>query len=419
MTKFFHISDVHLGNQQYGLRERFNDFGEAYFAAAECAIKEKVDFVLISGDLFDKTRIDPLTLIQAVEGMKRLQEHGIQVVAIGGNHDHPRYQDSASWLDFLSAQQYLRLLSPVNEQGIQLNPWNGTEGAYVDIEGVRIYGLPYLGASTEAVINAFPELMAQQPSKGIHFTVLMGHFGLEGQIPGAPGGLPAGVLAQLKEKVDYLALGHWHKPYEQDGWIFNPGALECGGIEEKDWKGGYYLISVPEKANEKFSVRHIPSKRRLFHKIVFQVDSYNTPQELLNGLSVRLIAEKSMLGQPEKEPIVELVLEGILPFDRSALNLDAVKQMMEQILEPLLLARPVNNTRSTRFDMDPSEHLPRVEMERQILRELIMSDARFSGKSDDWIAAALEIKELSNMKSTPETIIHSLRKVVEKTGLEA
>jgi hypothetical protein len=30
----------------------------------------------------------------------------------------------------------------------------------------------------------------------------------------------------------------------------------------------------------------------------------------------------------------------------------------------------------------------------------------------------MEIKELSNMKSSPETIVQALRKVVEKTGLE-
>ena len=343
MKNFLHISDVHLGYQQYGLRERFNDFGDAYFAAVDLAAEEKVDFVLISGDLFDKTKIDPMTLIQAVEGLKRLQKVGIKVIAISGNHDRTRYQDSTSWLDFLAEQQYLYLLTPsFEEDGIHLNSWDGSNGGYVDIDGVRIIGLPYLGASTETVVEEIPSLIFNQPAQGIRFTILMGHFGIDGKMPGVPGGLPSGMLSTLKGMVDYLALGHWHKPFEQDGWIYNPGSLECCGIEERNWRGGCFLVSIPENSGEVFSAKHIPMKRRLIYKIVFPVDGYNTPHELLNSLSIELLAENSKMGKHEKDPIVELSLEGILAFDRQKLDLESIRQMMDEILKPILLARPVN-----------------------------------------------------------------------------
>ncbi len=420
MKKFLHMSDVHLGNQQYNLPDRFNDFGEAYFTAIDCAVEERVEFVLICGDLFDKAKIDPLTLIQAVEGLKRLQANGIKALAISGNHDRSHYQDGSSWLNFLVEQQLLMLFSPeYKDDGARLMPWDGRSGSYVDIGGVRVYGLPYLGASTGPMMEDLPRLMAGQKAAGIYFTILMGHFGLEGQLPGASGGLPPHALAGLHEMVDYLALGHWHKPYEQDGWIFNPGSLECCGMDERSWKGGFYLVSVPERSGETLSTRHIEINRRLFHRIVFPVEGYNSPGELYEAVNTALADEKKQLGRQDKSPIIELVLEGILPFDRQMLDLNAVQQSMQEIFDPLLLAKVVNNTRSTRFDISPSEYLPRAELEQHILRELILSDTRFSPQIDHWLAATLEVKELANMKSDPETIIKILRKVVENSGKEA
>lgn len=420
MKKFLHMSDVHLGNQQYGLKERFNDFGEAYFNAVDCAIEEQVDFVLISGDLFDKPRVDPLTLTQAVEGLKRLKAKGIQVLAINGNHDRSHYQDNFSWPEFLAEQEYLMLLSPeFTESEPRLMPYNGTSGSYFDIGGVRIFGLPYLGASTGPMMEEMPTLIAGLEKKSVQFTILMAHFGLDGQLPGTPGGLPPNALNNLQEMVDYLALGHWHKPYEEAGWIFNPGSLECCGMDERNWHGGFYLVSIPEKSGETFSARHVQINRRLFHRIVFPVEGRNTPLELRTALNTVLTADKKSLGKQEKPPIIELVLEGILAFDRQMLELEAIQELMQNIFEPVLFTKVVNNTRSTRFDISPVEVLPRIELERHILRELLLGDGRFSPRVDHWLAAALEVKELANMKSDPETIIKALRKVVDQHGQEA
>ena len=419
MEKFLHLSDIHLGNQQYGLDERFNDFGEAFFNAVDFAIDQKVNFVLICGDLFDKTRMDPPTLIQAIEGLKKLQNQGIKTVAIGGNHDKTRYQEGASWLDFLAEMEYIYLLSPAfSEDGIRLPPWDGKYGAYIDIDGIRIYGLPWLGASAEAVLGEYPGLISRQERDGVEFTILMGHFGMDGQLPGVPSGLSSDIISKFENKVDYLALGHWHKPFESGGWIFNPGSIECCGMDERDFQGGYYLVTISDKGQKKFVAKHIPSKRRLFRRIVFQVDGYKTPSDLLNHLSERLRSEKSQLLALDKSPVIEVALEGITAFDRQQLDLELIRTMITEILAPVLYAHPVNNTKSTRFEVKTEKSLPRGELERHVLHELVMSDSRFSGHAEDWVAIAMEIKELANTKSSPETIIQLLRKSVEKMGWE-
>jgi len=416
--EFLHISDVHLGYQQYGHPERFNDFGRAFLAAVDYAIQYRVDFVLISGDFFHKSAIDPPTLLQAVNGLDRLCQAQIPVVAVAGNHDRARYRDRFSWLDFLSERGYLFLLSPAFEEtGISLLPWDGSQGAYVDIGGVRVYGMPYLGASIRPVLADLPRILADQDKDGIEFTVLMGHFGLEGEMPGVPGGLPHNEVAPLKEYVDYLALGHWHKPFEREGWIYNPGSLETCAMDERRWRGGFYHVTVDTGRNPKHTARHIKSRRRPFYRLVFSVDEYTTPEALYDGLRARLDEEGPAMRSGDLAPVVEVSLEGILAFDRSALDMDYVRALIEVAVSPLI-ARPRNNTRPTEFEVSPEERLPRAELERQVLRNLIQRDSRYRHRAELWASLMSEIKKMALIGSPPEAIVTAMCQRIGEMGEE-
>ena len=49
---FSHISDTHLGLQQYGLEEREQDIYDSFNQAIDISIKDEVDFVIFAGDIF-------------------------------------------------------------------------------------------------------------------------------------------------------------------------------------------------------------------------------------------------------------------------------------------------------------------------------------------------------------------------------
>ena len=76
-ASFIHIADTHLGYEQYGVRERFNDFSRVFWDIMEEAVHRQVDFVVIAGDLFNKRAIDAQTLIHAIEDLKKLKERGL------------------------------------------------------------------------------------------------------------------------------------------------------------------------------------------------------------------------------------------------------------------------------------------------------------------------------------------------------
>lgn len=415
---FLHLSDVHLGYQQYGHPERFNDFGRAFLAAINYAIEHRVDFVLISGDLFHKSAIDPPTLLQAVNGLDRLRQAGIPTASVMGNHDRRRYRDRYSWLDFLAERGYLFLLQPNFEKtGIRLSPSNASEGAYVDIKGVRIYGLPYLGSSIRKVLEELPQALTRQSQEGIEFVVLMGHFGLEGEMPGVPGGLSHGLVTPLREFVDYLALGHWHKPFERQGWIYNPGSLETCSMDERRWHGGFYHVTVDTKREPKCTAKHVKSRRRPFHRLPFSVDEYTTPEALYDGLRACLEEKEAAMRSGDLDPVVEVSLEGILAFDRSVLDMEHVRELIEQIVSPLL-ARPRNNTRPTEFDVPSEEHLSRAELERRVLQELIRRDGRYRGQTERWASLAGEVKTMALTGSPPEAIVATMHQRIAEMSEE-
>ncbi len=116
-ASFIHIADTHLGYEQYGVRERFNDFSRAFWDIIDDALYREADFLVIAGDLFHKRAIDALTLIHAIEGLKKLKAKGIPVIAIEGNHDRSYYREGISWLQFLCHEQYVTLLNPRMRDG--------------------------------------------------------------------------------------------------------------------------------------------------------------------------------------------------------------------------------------------------------------------------------------------------------------
>src|SRR5438270_8937596 len=155
--RFIHAADIHLGNAQYGLAKRSNDFAKAYLEIVEHAVEHAVDFVLIAGDLFHHARADAWTLKAAMTGLQTMRDAGIPVIAIEGNHDAQHYHRDLSWMEFLCDERLLVLLNMQSEPNglMRLAPFDDDtrRGSWIDVAGARVYGLKYYGASTARIIE--------------------------------------------------------------------------------------------------------------------------------------------------------------------------------------------------------------------------------------------------------------------------
>jgi len=435
-TRFLHVADCHLGKWQYNHSERFNDFGRAFLHIVDAAIEAKVDFMILAGDLFEKRAVDVRTLNQAMRALNKLRSHGIPCLAIEGNHERPYYSEQVGWMEFLATHDLLILLNPTFADGVpQLQPYKNRRGSYFDpVPGVRVHGLRYAGASTATAVEAYATALAQLPADQIDYTIFMAHAGVEGVIPGQGGGLSHRQWALLQPHVDYLALGHVHKPFSFDNWIYNPGSPETCSVMEAEWEDrGYYLVQVDtstaateggEMASVEPALKHTAvlhtNPRRIFHRLTVKTDLLTSPTQLCDHCEELLRRKASDLGvkrlAASQRPVVELQLTGVLPFERSALDLERLEALVQANFEPLV-ALVKNFTRSSEISIDGAESMSRAELEHHVLLELLEKDSRFRDHSVEWATVTRTVKELALGGANSATILTEIERHLGQADL--
>ncbi len=84
--KFAHISDCHIGAWRDPKLRELND--SAFSNAVDLCARNQVDFVIISGDIFDVGIPEMSSVRSAVRKLKQLIDCGIPVYVVYGSHDY-------------------------------------------------------------------------------------------------------------------------------------------------------------------------------------------------------------------------------------------------------------------------------------------------------------------------------------------
>ncbi len=408
--RFLHAADIHLGYRQYNSDERFKDFSRAFSNICNLAVEQEAQVCLIAGDFFEKSSIDPTTLLQAENGLSQLRDAGIMTLAIAGNHDRLRYRETKSWLDYLHAREMLTLLEP-GERG-----WVSEGDNFLDIDGVRFIGMPYYGSGTEAVIGEIIKELPQQNWDGIRCTVMMMHAAIEGQIPNIAGALRFDTIDPLREFVDYLALGHLHKPYQapsSEPWIYNPGAIENRSFDEAKFvKKGVFIVDVDESGN--MNVRKHVIQGRSFQTVTLKTDRYGNADQLRDGIFEAV--EKEAASWPEgSRPVVNLKLSGNLSFDRSTIDLESIRQRIETQFD-CLIVRINTYFDPFGFDREYDEQITPQQLEEEVFEDIALSDTRFSTNASAWGDLMRQVKQDVLAGQKPEIIYDALDNHMTKEG---
>lgn len=395
MPRFLHLADVHLGFDRYDSKERTQDFFYAFNDALEkYALEAKVDFVLIAGDLFEHRTIQPATLNQAQCCLQALQQAGIPVIAIEGNHDNRPYGTRTNWLRYLADWGLLILLEPGDVAAGEAfyQPWNGQSGGYIDLDcGVRVLGSGWYGASAPKAIEQIAAAMQElPPSPGQ--TILMFHHGLEGQIARYQGALRySEVLPLQKAGVDYLALGHIHKNYAVEGWIFNPGSVEANSIEEASYQRGVYLVEIGEAGVE------AELKQDYYQRPIVRLRLAMQGQETVEELEQQAIAKIERAIQqnqidPEMAPIVELRIDGQIGFDRLELDTRSLQQKLQHLSKALIFLLKYEAD-SIHYASPVAEDASRLQIEREVFLDMLSANNTYKKRAAEIAEGLIHLKE--------------------------
>jgi len=278
--KFAHLGDCHLGGwRQPELRE----LNFKYFQTAiNKIIQEKLDFLLISGDLFDSAYPSIETLKDTFKEFRKLSEAKIPVFIIAGSHDYSA--SGKTFLDVLEQAGFCKnvaLFENHNEK-IILQP--------TIFKNVAIYGYP--GKKSGLEVEDI-EKITLNDSPGL-FKILMLHTAIRGAI----GNLHIKAVEESKlPKVNYLALGHLHINFQKEEKVYSGPIFPNNLSELEELQGGSFYIFYDGKIKREFI------KLKEISTFCLEIkDALSATNEILHTL------EKENL----KDKIVILKLKGLL-----------------------------------------------------------------------------------------------------------
>jgi len=223
--RFAHMGDCHLGGWRNPKIGQLNL--ESFQAAISKCIKEKVEFVLITGDFFDDPYPSIETLKEAFSQLRKLKEVHIPVFYITGSHDYSAA--GKTFLDVLEKSGFCQNVMNYEER-------NGSIVLLPTIhKNVAIYGFPGKKSSLEVEEIEKIKLL---DSPGL-FKILMLHTALRDAV----GNLPIKAVDHKNlPKVDYLAMSHLHINYCKEGRVYS-GPIYPNNISElEELKAGSFYI---------------------------------------------------------------------------------------------------------------------------------------------------------------------------------
>ncbi|NJR48526.1 MAG: DNA repair exonuclease [Leptolyngbyaceae cyanobacterium CSU_1_3] len=395
MPRFLHVADVHLGFDRYDSKERTKDFYRAFEDVLQkYAIASQVDFVAIAGDLFEHRTIQPNILNQAKACFQLLKDHQIPAIVIEGNHDNRPYGTQTNWLRYLADDELIILLEPVTLNGtVVYEMWDGEAGGYIDLDcGVRVLGSAWYGASAPKAIETLANAMQQLPCHS-GYSVMLFHHGLEGQIARYQGALRYNDLLPLRDAgVDYLALGHIHKNYSEQGWVFNPGSLEANSVEESKYDRGAYLVELTSEGIQ------AELKQDYYQRPFVKLKVTARGQESLEEIEEMAIAQvKSAIQsgrlEPEKAPMIELRIEGLVGFDRLELDTRKLQQELKDISGALIFLLKYE-ANAVEYASPLPEDATRLQIEQEVFTDLVAAHNSYKARSSELAQGLINLKDL-------------------------
>lgn len=231
MFSFIHTADIHLDSPLRGLNQHTDAPVDQIRGATrralenlvELALENEVNFLLIAGDLYDGDWPDYSTGLFFNKQMSRLNDAGIPVYLITGNHD--------------AASKITKSLKP---------PANVRMLSTKKPETVLVEGLPVAIHGQGFASQSVPENLALTYPSAVpdHFNIGMLHTSLTGNPQHDPYA-PCSISDLTEKSYDYWALGHIHQHAVIQQ---NPHIIYCGNPQGRHIKEtgerGCYLVKV-------------------------------------------------------------------------------------------------------------------------------------------------------------------------------
>jgi DNA repair exonuclease SbcCD nuclease subunit len=305
-TRVLHTGDTHIGYRQYGSDERRRDFLRAFERVVDDAVEGDYDALVHAGDLFHSRnpRLDDVR--DTVELFGRLDEAGVEALAVVGNHESKR---DAEWADLLQDLGLVRRL--------------GREPVVVG--GVAFYGVDHTPASR---VGSFEYDFEPSPDGASH-NVLVLH-GLFEPFPFGDWSLDE-FVERAEVDWDAFMLGDYHHPERDE--VGGAVAAYCGSTER---------ASVDEEEARGYNVFEFDGGVRMERRAVETRDFVTVEADTVDGGTDEVVERTRGYDVEDAVVVVEVAGGSDAPVVQSDVE--------EALLERGALVARVNDRRETEDD---------------------------------------------------------------------
>ncbi len=306
-VKILHCADLHLGVEFTSLGDNAAQRKRENFLVLEHILsicrEEKVDFLLLSGDLFDHIHIESQIITEVLEQFSRIPD---TIIAIApGNHD-PFSIDSC----------YYARKWPENVLLFQ-NEWTSF---LFEEKNVCLWGAGF--QSTYHPDSFFSISQNDLDTDRINICVIHGDLVPQGQTS-LYNPISKNLIRQ--SGFDYIALGHVHKRTVilREGKTFYayPGCPEGHGFDELG-EQGVYLGTV---SKGRHSLRFRKTCSRCYYEVLVSIDHAQTNQEIAESV---IAALNERFPDDAKDHLYKIILKGEIP-ESLTMDLEGISQRIE------------------------------------------------------------------------------------------
>jgi DNA repair exonuclease SbcCD nuclease subunit len=311
--RFVHTADIHLDSPLKSLALRNPDLAElignatrrAFVRTVELCLEERVQALIIAGDLYDGDQTSMKTARFLSEQMRRLCEAGVSVFIVRGNHD--------------ALSKITKELTPPESVKV----FDG-RAEYVEFDGnlpIAIHGLSFAKPQApESLLGKYKPAVPGAYNIGIMHTSLSGVVGHDLYAP-------CSVSELLSTGFDYWALGHIHKRSVIEGRtsIVMPGNPQGRDINEDGLKS-VTLVTVREDRSATIEER--PTAIAQFGRVALDLSSVENWTDLIERTSSLLNDTRRQV--PAEYFVARVGLTGSTPLAwRIRRDLDLLKTELE------------------------------------------------------------------------------------------
>ena len=297
MLRLLHTADVHLGARHADLGDRAATQRErqfaAFVAAVDLALAEKVDLVLIAGDLFDSNVQPRRSVERAAAQLKRLVDARIRIVIAPGTHDV---------FDRASIYRAYDLPALAGAVGSDLVTVLDPDHPDVHLKSLDVVVHGRCFPTKRAPHSPLLDFDVSKDDRATwHVGLLHAALAIEGKTDGDDVVVTAAEIEA--SHLDYLALGHWHSTTKgkagRTTYAYS-GSPEPVALDQ-DRAGNVLLVSLDAVDGKKHvTVEERKVGRTRFERIQLDAATVGSQPQLVAKLAERadpdLMLDAELIG---------------------------------------------------------------------------------------------------------------------------